>query len=104
MSYRIKKGDRVLILSGKDRGETGKVLRVFPSSDKAIVENVNFVTQHTRTRDPQKPGGRMTREAPLHISKIMLICDKCNQPTRVGVNVQPDGSRVRICKKCGADL
>lgn len=104
MSYRIRKDDRVLVLSGKYKGVDGRVLRVYPKDDKAIVENVNFVIQHKKSRDPQKPGGRMEREAPLHLSKLMLICDKCNQPTRVGTKVLEDGSRVRVCKKCNAEL
>ncbi|HOE64705.1 MAG TPA: 50S ribosomal protein L24 [Candidatus Sumerlaeota bacterium] len=106
MSFRIRKEDRVLVISGKsqDKGKAGKVLRVYPSTDKAIVENINFITQHKRTRDPQKPGGRITREAPVHLSKLMLICPKCNQPTRVGAKVVEDKTRVRVCKKCGADI
>jgi large subunit ribosomal protein L24 len=106
MSFRIRKEDRVLILTGnaKDKGKTGKVLRVSPSQEKAIVENVNFITQHKRTRDPSKPGGRVTREAPVPLSKLMLICPKCNRPTRVGAKVFEDGSKVRICKKCNAEI
>jgi len=104
MSFRIKKDDSVLVLSGKYKGATGKVLHVIPSTGKAIVENVMFVTEHKRTRDPQKPGGRMTREAPIALSKLMLICEKCNTPTRVAAKIQPDGSKVRICKKCNAEI
>ena len=106
MSFRIRKGDRVLVLSGnaKDKGKTGRVLHVFPSTEKAIVENVHFITQHKRTRDPQKPGGRVTREAPIPLSKLMLICEKCNHPTRVGAKILDDGSKVRVCKKCKAEI
>ena len=104
MSLRIKREDRVLVLSGKYKGATGKVLHVIPSTRKAIVENVQFITQHKRSRDPQKPGGRMTREAPISLSKLMLICGKCNRPTRVGAKILDDGSKIRICKKCDAEI
>jgi len=103
MSLRIKKDDRVLVLSGKDKGATGRVLYVIPSKGKAIVENVNFVIQHKPSKNPQKPGGRMQREAPIHLSKLMLICSKCNRPTRVGTKILPDGTKVRICKRCNAE-
>ena len=104
MSFRIKRDDQVLVLSGKYKGVTGKVLHVVPSSGKAIVENVQFVTQHKPSRDPQKPGGRLTREAPISLSKLMLICEKCNRPTRVGAKITPDGTKVRVCKKCNAEI
>jgi large subunit ribosomal protein L24 len=104
MSLRIRREDRVLVLSGKYKGATGRVLHVVPSSGKAIVENVMFITQHKRSRDPRKPGGRITREAPIPISKLMLICAKCNHPTRVGTRIVPDGSKIRICKKCNAEI
>lgn len=104
MSFRIKKEDQVLVLSGKYKGATGKVLHVIPSSGKAIVENVQFVTQHKPSRNPQKPGGRLTREAPVPLSKLMLICEKCHRHTRVGAKITPEGSKVRVCKKCKAEI
>ncbi len=104
MSLRVKKDDRVLVLSGKDKGVTGRVLYVIPFTRKAIVENVNFIIQHKRTQDPQKPSGRIQRESPIHLSKLMLICSKCNRPTRVGTKILPDGTKVRICKKCKAEI
>jgi large subunit ribosomal protein L24 len=104
MSLGIKKEDQVLILSGKYKGEKRRVLHVIPSSKKAIVENVNFVIQHKRSRDPRNPGGRMKRESPIPLCKLMLICGKCGSPTRVGVKKLPDGSKVRTCKKCNAEI
>jgi len=104
MSLRIKRDDEVLVLSGKYKGVRGRVLHVVPSQMKAIVENVMFVTQHKRSKDPQKPGGRMRREAPIPLCKLMLICKKCNTPTRVGTKLMPDGSKIRICKKCNAEI
>jgi large subunit ribosomal protein L24 len=104
MSLRIKKEDQVLVLSGKNRGVKGRVLHVIPSTKKAIVENVNFVIQHKKSRDPRTPGGRLEREAPISLCKLMLICGKCGNPTRVGVKILPDGTKVRTCKKCNAEI
>jgi len=104
MSYRIKKDDRVVVLSGKDKGQVGKVLKVLPATGMAIVQNVKFITEHKKTRDPKKPGGRLTREAPVHLCKLMLICEKCNQRTRVGVKVLPEGGKIRVCRKCNAEI
>jgi large subunit ribosomal protein L24 len=104
MSYRIKKDDLVKVLSGKDKGATDKVLRVVPSSGKAIVENINFVIQHKRSGDPKKPGGRIKRESPIQLSKLMLICEKCKFPTRVGAKIKDDGTKFRVCKKCNAEI
>ncbi|MBN1903435.1 50S ribosomal protein L24 [Candidatus Sumerlaeota bacterium] len=104
MSLGIKKDDQVLVLSGKNKGDRRRVLHVIPSTKKAIVENVNFVVQHKKSRDPRNPGGRMERESPISLCKLMLICGKCGSPTRVGTKKLPDGAKVRICKKCKAEI
>ncbi|MCD6451207.1 MAG: 50S ribosomal protein L24 [Acidobacteria bacterium] len=97
----IKKNDIVLVIQGKDRGKQGKVLRVFPKRERALVEKVNMVKRHTRA-NPQKniKGGIVEREAPIHISNLMVICPECGEPTRVGHIFLEDGKKVRVCKKC----
>ncbi len=97
----IKRNDTVKIIGGKDKGKTGKVLRVFPREERVLVEGVNFIKRHTRqTRQDQK-GGIIQKESPLRLSRVMLICKHCNKPTRVGITLMKDGStRARVCKKC----
>jgi large subunit ribosomal protein L24 len=98
---KIRRNDMVKVLAGKDRGKTGKVLKVFPGEGRVLVESINFIKRHTKqTRQDQK-GGIMQKESPIQISNLMLICKHCNKPTRVGIKIMQDGvSRARICKKC----
>lgn len=96
----IKKGDTVVVLSGKDKGKTGKVLTVFPKQAKAIVEGVAMATKHRKPRRQGEEGGIIHQEIPIHVCKLMHVCPKCNQPTRIGRKVLDDGSIVRYCKKC----
>ncbi len=97
----IKKNDQVHVMSGKDRGKAGKVLKVFPDKRRAIVEGLNFVQKHTRP-NPQKniKGGILPKEASIHLSNLMVVCKRCNKHARVGFSVMQDGRKVRICKKC----
>lgn len=99
---RIKKNDEVLVISGRDRGVKGKVLRVLPSKRAAIVERINMVKKHTRA-NPQKQvqGGILEREAPILLSKLKLVCPECGKPTRVGAKRLDDGSGARVCHRCG---
>lgn len=101
----IKKDDTVVVKVGRDRGKQGKVLRVFPDKQRAVVENINFVKRHTRP-NPQKniKGGVVEREAWVHISNLQVICRECNQKTRVGFSELADGKKVRVCKKCGGTI
>jgi len=106
MKCKIKKNDLVLVLTGRERGKRGKVLRVYPDKGTAIVENVNFVKKHTRA-NPQKniKGGIVEREAPIRISNLMGICKECQQPSKYGVKILEEearGRKVRVCKSCGA--
>lgn len=96
---KIKKKDIVVVISGKDKGKKGEVIKVLPEEDKIIVSRVNIVKKHVRPTQTD-PGGIREIEKPIHISKVKLICPKCNQPTRVGFKFLPDGSKVRYCKKC----
>lgn len=101
----VKKDDQVTVRAGKDRGKSGRVLRVLPGKNQAIVENINFVRRHTRA-NPQKniKGGVVEREALVQLSNLQVICRECNQPTRVGYNLLSDGKKVRICRKCGGTI
>lgn len=98
--FHIKKNDMVKILSGKDKGKTGKVLRVYPATSRAIVQGVNFSKKHTKKSSQDQQGGIIEREAPLNLSNISIVCKGCNRPTRVGIDILSDNSKVRYCKKC----
>ncbi|AAD36555.1 50S ribosomal protein L24 [Thermotoga maritima MSB8] len=98
---RIKKGDLVEVISGKDKGKRGKVLRVIPKENKVIVENVNMVKRHQRPVPQLREGGIIEREAPIYASKVMVVCPACDKRTRVGYRFTEDGKKVRYCKKCG---
>lgn len=101
----IKKNDQVLVIAGRDRGLKGKVLRVLPQDNRAIVERINMVKRHTRP-NPNKgiQGGVLDREAPIHLSNLKLVCPECGEPTRVGRTRLDDGSGARVCKQCNATI
>jgi large subunit ribosomal protein L24 len=98
---KIRKEDTVLVISGKDRGKRGRVLRAFPKESRVIVEKVNMIKRHMRARRPALQAGIIEREAPIHISNVMLLCNKCHRPTRVGFQFIEEGRKVRVCKRCG---
>ena len=100
---RIKKGDRVRVISGKDAGKEGKILKRNIDKDTVVVENVNFVTKSVRPTQKDPRGGLVKKEAALSASKVMLVCPKCGKATRVG-HTEKDGKKVRVCKKCGAEF
>ena len=100
----IRKNDSVIVIGGKERGKTGKVLRVVPDKDAVIIERLNMVKRHTKPRGPQQPGGIVEKEAAIHASNIMLLCDKCNAPVRVGHKTLADGKKIRICRRCNEAL
>jgi large subunit ribosomal protein L24 len=104
MSAHIRKNDSVMVIAGRERGKTGKVLRLIPDANRAIVERVNMVKRHVRPRGPQQTGGILEKEASLHISNLMIMCDKCNAPVRIGWKVLADGQKVRVCRRCGETL
>jgi large subunit ribosomal protein L24 len=93
-----------MVISGKERGKTGKVLRVNPRDDAVIIERVNVVKRHTKPRGPQQSGGIIEKEASIPASNIMIMCDKCNAPVRMGRRVLADGNKVRVCRRCGEAL
>ena len=100
----IKKNDKVIVMTGKEQGKIGAVLKVDSEKGRAIVEKVNMVKRHTRPGSAQGKGGIIEKEASIHISNLMLVCNKCAEPTRIGKRVLEDGSKVRVCKKCGETL
>ncbi|MBO8129560.1 MAG: 50S ribosomal protein L24 [Peptococcaceae bacterium] len=104
MSLGIRKGDQVLVITGKDAGKKGKVLEVLPKENRVIVEGVNVVKRHTRPTRNIPQGGIIEKEAPIHKSNVMLLCNKCHKVTRIARRVLDDGSKVRVCKKCGEVL
>jgi large subunit ribosomal protein L24 len=101
---KIRKNDSVMVVAGKERGKTGKVLRVFPEKNVALIERMNLVKRHTRPRGAQQPGGIVEKEAPIQLSNLMAMCDKCNAPVRVGRKILGNGEKVRICRRCGEPL
>lgn len=100
----VRKGDNVIVLSGKDKGKKGKVLSVMPKSGKVIVEGVAMATKHKKPRSQTDLGGILHQETPIYACKVMHICDKCGEPTRIARKVLDDGSIVRVCKKCNEIL
>ena len=104
----VKKGDTVYVLNGKDGGKKGKVMSVSPSTDpkenKVLVEGVNIVTKHVKPKQGMRQGGLVHQESPINASKVMLICSKCNKPTKVGHKFLDNGSKARVCKKCGETI
>jgi len=96
----IKKNDKVVVLSGKEKGKIGAVLKVDSNKGRVVVEKINIVKRHTKPGGKRAQGGILEKEAPIHISNLMLVCNKCAEPSRIGKRILEDGSKVRVCKKC----
>ena len=103
MAMNIKKGDTIVVLSGKDKGKQGKVLGTVPKSTKIVAEGINMVTCHVKPRRQGDQGGIIQKEAPLYACKVMRVCPKCDKPTRAASKMV-DGKKVRVCKHCGAEI
>ena len=99
----VKKGDTVQVITGKDKGQTGKVISVMPKEGKVVVEKVNMVSRHVKARKQGDESGIIQKEAPLYASKVMLFCPKCNRGVRSGRKVEGD-KKIRVCKRCGAQI
>jgi large subunit ribosomal protein L24 len=99
----VKKGDTVQVITGKDKGQTGKVITVIPKEGKVVVEKVNMVSRHVKARKQGDESGIIQKEAPLYVSKVMLYCPKCSRGVRTGRKVTGD-KKVRVCKRCGAEI
>ncbi len=98
---RVKKDDEVQVIAGKDKGKRGKVHDVLPKDNRVIVSGVHMIKRHTKPGRVRTQTGIIEREAPIHLSNVMPICNKCNRPTRIGYKFLEDGSKVRVCKSCG---
>lgn len=107
VQMKIRKGDHVRVMTGKDRGKEGRVLAVYPRQNRLIIERVNLVKRHLKLRAARgragQEGGIITKEAPLDASNVQIVCPSCG-PTRVGYQVSEDGAKSRICRKCGGEL
>ncbi len=96
----VKRGDTVVVITGKDTDKKGEVLKVIPKTNRVIVKGVNMVTKHVKPNAANRQGGIVEQEAPIHASNVMLYCTKCNKPTRIAHKILEDGSKVRVCKHC----
>ena len=99
----IKRDDKVIVLSGKDKGKSGKVIAADPKAEKVIVEGVNVATKHQKAQKKGQDGGIIKVETPIYVSKVQLVCPKCGKGTRVAHKIA-DGKKTRVCKKCGAEI
>ncbi|MDD3030920.1 MAG: 50S ribosomal protein L24 [Candidatus Caldatribacteriota bacterium] len=97
----LKKGDNVLVISGEDKGKKGKIIDIFPNKKEIIVEGVNFLKKHMKPTQKSPQGGIVKQEGPIHLSNVRLVCNKCSKPTNIKRDVTKEGSKVRVCKKCG---
>lgn len=97
----VKKGDNVVVLSGKDKGKQGKVIEALPKKSKVVVEGVNKVKRHTKPTQKMPQGGIIVKEAALHSAKVMLVCPACDKPTRAKKTIMASGEKARTCRKCG---
>ena len=104
MAARIRKGDKVIVITGADRGKQGEVLAVLPKENRAVVQGVNVAKHHTKPKGVGQPGGIVEREATIHLSNLMLVDPKTDKPTRIGFKIQADGKKVRIAKRSGAEI
>lgn len=100
----IKKGDTVYVISGKEKGKIGKVLRVLKDDNKAIIEKLNIIKRHSRPSGKNPSGGIVEKEAGIHTSNLMLYCTKCSKPSRVGRRNLDSGEKIRYCKRCGEEI
>lgn len=100
MGLRVKKEDTVLVIAGKEKGKKGRVLAVLPSKEGIIIEKINIIKRHMKPNRKYTQGGIIEKEAPIHISNVMLLCPKCNKPTGIGNRLLESGKKVRVCKKC----
>ena len=101
---KIQKGDTVIVLQGKDKGKKADVVRAIPDRQRVILEGVNVAKRHAKPTRATQQGGIIDKFMPVHVSTVALVCKACNQPTRIGYRLEADGEKVRVCRKCEADL
>ncbi len=97
---KIRKNDTILVITGKDKGKKGKVRLAYPKDKKVLVDGINFIKKHSRTKGQARQAGIIDLEAPINVSNVMLFCDKCNHPVRTGSSFLDDGRKVRVCRAC----
>jgi len=101
IKFHVRKDDLVQVIAGKEKGKSGKVLKVLPHKNRVVVEKVNFIKRHSRPTGKTRQGGIIQKEAPIHISNVLLLCSKCNRGVRMGKRILEDGKKALVCKKCG---
>src|ERR1700732_1388826 len=105
LKVKIKKNDMVMVVKGRDRGKTGKVMRVIPDEGRVLIERLNMVKRHSKPRGAASPGGIVEKAAAIDISNVMVFCERCNAPVRVGIKkTAADGARTGVCRRCGEAL
>lgn len=97
---KIKKNDNIIVITGKDKGKKGKIRQVFPGSSGVVIEGVNIIKRHMKPRGQARQAGIIESEAPIHVSKVMIVCPKCSKPVRLKTQILEDGKHVRACSKC----
>ncbi len=97
---KIRKKDTVLVIAGKDKGKKGRVRFAYPKDERLVVEGINFIKKHSRARRAARQAGIIELEVPIHVSNVMLLCNRCNRPTRIGFRFLEDGRKVRLCHSC----
>jgi large subunit ribosomal protein L24 len=103
-NFRLRKNDMVKVIAGKEKGKSGKILRVLHKKERVLVEKINFIKRHSRPSGKTRQGGIIQKEAPIHISNVLLLCPKCNQGVRTGIRNLEDGKKALVCKKCGESI
>jgi large subunit ribosomal protein L24 len=101
MGLSIKKNDTVVVIAGREKGKRGRVLSIYSQKDRLLIEKINIIKKNMKPTRKQTQGGIIEKEASIHMSNVMLICPKCNKPTRIGNSILQDGRKLRVCKKCG---
>ena len=104
MTVHVRRGDTVAVLAGKERGKRGKVLAVLRDKGRVLVEHVNMTKKHQRPTQKLRQGGIIEREGPIHLSNVMVVCGKCDRPSRTGMQILADGRKVRVCRHCGESI
>jgi large subunit ribosomal protein L24 len=100
----VRRGDTVAVIAGRERGKRGKVLRVLPIGGRVLVEKINMIKKHQRPTQKLRQGGIIERESPLALSNVLVVCSRCDKPSRSGIKTLADGRKVRVCKRCGESI
>ncbi len=104
MTIKLKKNDNVMVIAGKEKGKTGKIIRIDSQKNRVYIEKTNMIKRHIKPRSAQEPGGIVDKEGPINASNVQLYCQKCKKPVRFSVSANDKGKKIRICKKCGSEI